>query len=502
MKMKKIFIAIIALITITSCSKDFLDQKPTDVVSNEDLEEMIASGKVEPLLKAYALGIYETMNTYQVTGAGHNQFGVMGVALMSDLWGRDMVMTDKGYGWFNSDYIFTHRDYTSRDAEFVWRTYYNTILKSNKVLEISEQVDEDKLSEAAKGYAMQAYGYRAYAYYQLVNLYQHTYKGHESEPAVPIVVAGMTDEEMGDNPRASVQAVYDLIKADLEKALRYSENFGRNTKYEMNESVIKGLMARMYLSLEDYTNAAKFAKEAREGQNVMSSSDYLKGFKEIDVDGVMWGAVNTINTGIVESGIVNFPSHISSDAYGYIGLTNTMYKAIDRSLFDEVSDTDIRKQSWTDKDDTENFYGKVVPKYSNFKFKRYNATNDNLNDYVFMRVAEMILIEAEAAAKGGGGDAAAILSELASERDPNYVSNGDILEEIYLQRRVELWGEGFSFIDLKRLKLGYDRGYEGTNHRNDAQFSKVSEENGFNLRIPITEINANKGISEGDNNPL
>ena len=312
----------------------------------------------------------------------------------------------------------------------------------------------------------------------------------------------MTDEEMGDNPRASVQAVYDLIKADLEKALRYSENFGRNTKYEMNESVIKGLMARMYLSLEDYTNAAKFAKEAREGQNVMSSSDYLKGFKEIDVDGVMWGAVNTINTGIVESGIVNFPSHISSDAYGYIGLTNTMYKAIDRSLFDEVSDTDIRKQSWTDKDDTENFYGKVVPKYSNFKFKRYNATNDNLNDYVFMRVAEMVLIEAEAAAKGGGGDAAAILSELASERDPNYVSSGDILEEIYLQRRVELWGEGFSFIDLKRLKLGYDRGYEGTNHRNDAQFSKTAEENGFNLRIPITEINANKGISEGDNNPL
>jgi len=506
MKMKKIFIAFIALITLASCSKDFLDKKPTDIVSNEDIEGMLESGDVGPLLRAYSFGIYETMNTYQITGSGHNQFGVMGVALMSDLWGADMVMTDKGYGWFNSDYTFTHRDYTSSDAEFIWRTYYNIILKSNKVLDIFEKYEEDKLDDVAKQAASQAYGHRAYAYYQLVNLYQHTYVGHETDLAVPIVVAGMTDEEMANNPRASVQDVYDLINSDLEKALKYTEGFIRNKRYEMDESVIKGLMARMYLSMEDYVNAVKYAREARDGKTVMPSSDYKKGFKEIDTDGVIWGSVNTINTPIVESGIVNFTSHISSDAYGYIGLTNSMYKAIDKNLYDEISDTDIRKQSWTNKDDTKNFYGSTVPKYTNFKFKRYNATNDNLNDYVFMRVSEMILIEAEAAANGGGGDAADILLELASVRDPNYVrstnTGSDLLEEIYTQKKIELWGEGFSFVDMKRRKLGYDRGYEGTNHRNDAQFSKTSEDNGFNLRIPITEINANNSISENDNNPL
>ena len=500
--MKKIFIAFIALITFASCSKDFLDQKPTNIVSNEDLEDMIASGKVEPLLRAYALGIYETMNTYMLSGSGHNQYGVMSVALMSDLWGQDMIMTDRGYNWNNSDYIHTHRDYTRADAEYIWRTYYNIILKSNKVLEVSEKVDEDKLSDEAKGYALQAYGYRAYAYYMLANLYQHTYVGHENDPAVPIVLPEMTDEELANNPRASVKDVYDLIEKDLKKALDYSEGYNRNEKYEMDGSVINGLLARMYLSMEKFEDAAKHAKDARAGLSIMSSDDYLKGFKDLSNPGVMWGAKNTINTPIVMSGIVNWISFISTDAYGYIGLTSSMYKAIDRSLFDNLGPDDIRHDSWTDRDDTRNYYGSVVPKYTNFKFKRYNQTNDNLNDYFFMRVAEMILIEAEAAAKGGGGDAQALLEEVLDARKGVMVEGKDVLENIYIQRRLELWGEGFSFIDLKRLKKGIHRNYPGTNHREDARFEVEPEANMFNLRIPISEINANNAISESDNNPL
>jgi len=500
--MKKIYIAFIALITLASCSKDFLDQKPTNIVSNEDLEDMIASGKVEPLLKAYSLGIYETMNTYMLSASRHNQYGVMSVALMSDLWGQDMIMTDRGYNWNNSDYIHTHRDYTRADAEFIWRTYYNIILKSNKVLEISEQVDEDKLSEEAKGYAMQAYGHRAYAYYMLANLYQHTYVGHENDPAVPLVKPGMTDEELSNNPRVSVEDVYTFIEKDLLKALEYSKTYTRNEKYEMDGSVINGLLARMYLSKEDFTKAGEYAAAARDGLSIMSADDYNKGFKELSNPGVMWGAKNTITTDIVMSGIVNFISFISSDAYGYIGLTNSMYKAIDKSLYEKLADGDIRKATWTDKDDTMNYYGNIVPKYTNFKFKRYNQTNDNLNDYFFMRAAEMVLIQAEAAAKGGPGDAQTFLNELLSARSGEMVAGEDVLENIYDQRRLELWGEGFSFIDLKRLKKGIHRDYTGTNHRSDARFEIPAEDNMFNLRIPISEINANNAISEGDNNPL
>jgi hypothetical protein len=80
-----------------------------------------------------------------------------------------------------------------------------------------------------------------------------------------------------------------------------------------------------------------------------------------------------------------------------------------------------------------------------------------------MRSAEMYLIEAEARARQGGQDAAArtALFNLNSLRDPNYVLSANsgqaLIDEIMFYRRVELWGEGFRFTDLKRLNLPLNR---------------------------------------------
>ena len=56
-------------------------------------------------------------------------------------------------------------------------------------------------------------------------------------------------------------------------------------------------------------------------------------------------------------------------------------------------------------------------------------------------------------------------------RDPNYVcpvsSTDDVVEEIVFQKRVELWGEGQSFFDIKRLNYSVTRGYVGTNFSDD-----------------------------------
>mgnify|MGYP000370431231 FL=1 len=49
-------------------------------------------------------------------------------------------------------------------------------------------------------------------------MYQHTYAGHENSLAVPIVTETMTDEDMQNNPRATVQQVYDQIMSDLNTA--------------------------------------------------------------------------------------------------------------------------------------------------------------------------------------------------------------------------------------------------------------------------------------------
>jgi len=86
----------------------------------------------------------------------------------------------------------------------------------------------------------------------------------------------------------------------------------------------------------------------------------------------------------------------------------------------------------------------------------------------FMRAAEMYLIEAEALANIPGREAEArqALYDLVATRDPAYVlstkSGAALMDEILTHRRVELWGEGFRFYDLKRLNLPLNR--NGANH--------------------------------------
>lgn len=73
----------------------------------------------------------------------------------------------------------------------------------------------------------------------------------------------------------------------------------------------------------------------------------------------------------------------------------------------------------------------------------------------YMRAGEMLLIEAEAAYHNSDySTTVSCLTELMAKRDPNYTipatSGEALLDEVKLQRRLELWGEGFNWFDYKR----------------------------------------------------
>jgi hypothetical protein len=70
----------------------------------------------------------------------------------------------------------------------------------------------------------------------------------------------------------------------------------------------------------------------------------------------------------------------------------------------------------------------------------------------------MYLIEAEALARSGKEtEAKDVLYIMARDRNPQYVKSTNagqaLIDEILVQRRIELWGEGRSWTDLKRLSL-------------------------------------------------
>lgn len=137
--------------------------------------------------------------------------------------------------------------------------------------------------------------------------------------------------------------------------------------------------------------------------------------------------------------------------------------------------------------------------YMTRKFLLVNPGNSN-GDLVLMRTAEMYLIEAEALARVGGKDAEArqALFTLANKRDASYTlstnSGQSLIDEILIQRRVELWAEGFRFYDLKRLNIGLDR--TGGNHDNSLAV-KMTEAAGTTewiFLIPKAEIEYSQGI--------
>ncbi|MEO7047657.1 MAG: RagB/SusD family nutrient uptake outer membrane protein, partial [Ferruginibacter sp.] len=123
-----------------------------------------------------------------------------------------------------------------------------------------------------------------------------------------------------------------------------------------------------------------------------------------------------------------------------------------------------------------------------------------IGDFPLMRASEMYLIEAEAKARMGGQDAAAAtaLFTLAKQRDPNYVLSSNtgtaLIDEIMIQRRVELWGEGFRFYDLKRLDLPLDR----SNSNHNASIARVinvpAGDKTWQFLIPQSEINNTNGV--------
>jgi hypothetical protein len=134
----------------------------------------------------------------------------------------------------------------------------------------------------------------------------------------------------------------------------------------------------------------------------------------------------------------------------------------------------------------------------NRKFRVAN-TALSIGDVPLMRASEMFLIEAEAQARNGqDAPARQALFTLAKQRDPNYVISGNsgqaLINEIMIQRRVELWGEGFRFYDLKRLNEPLDR--TGANH--NASLIGVSQvpagDITWQFLIPQSELNNTNGV--------
>ena len=124
---------------------------------------------------------------------------------------------------------------------------------------------------------------------------------------------------------------------------------------------------------------------------------------------------------------------------------------------------------------------------------------DITTDYIYMRIDEMYLLNAEAAAKTTRPtEARNRLTQLVSLRVPdasyiNALSDVDLLNEIYKQTRIELWGEGKSYLAMKRNQATINR---GPNHLFQAGVAVPYNDERLRFAIPQAEILNNPFINE------
>lgn len=484
--MKKYLLISLAVLSLimAGCAKEELETSPTNQTD---------AGKVfSDVENTFSLlnGVYRNFYTdgeLWSTGYPDENFGMSAIKINADLMGEDMVQRDPGSFWFVYDYLYWMRTSiagTSDHPYAYWSMFYQFINHANIILaKIDDVPGNDADRNNVKG---QALSIRAFSYFYLIQFYARTYKGHEDEPGVPIYTTP-SDKNSEGAGRGTVEDVYTRIRTDLDDALICFENASpRRHISHIDYYVASGLKSRVALVMEDWEAAADAAADALEapGVSLMNNSELLGGFNTVNNSEWMWGSeINDAQSTSWPSFFSHMDSHVSSS------YANDSRKLISAWLYDRIGENDVRKgwfqePVYSEDEEWENEAGPEV-NYYQLKF-RVKAAGSWASDYIYMRASEMYLNRAEAECmRGNYGDARDLLIEAIGYKDPDFaagldtIPNGNtvtigswsddlstmnLLDMILLQRRIELWGEGFRIFDVRRHKTGFIRNYPGNNH--------------------------------------
>ena len=472
-------------------------------------------------------------------------FGYSSFFLVRDVMGNDMTLSNTGSYYFTWYSCGTALGPQYAICQFPWTDYYGWINNCNTVIKMAGSNPSD-LHKSGAGIA---YAMRAMFYMDMARMFaQETYAMNKEAVTVPIVDEDES-RDLTHNPRATNEDMWNFIIADLDKAEEYIDGYQRENKYTPDLSVVYGLKARAYQTMEDWANAEKYAKLAQEGYNMLDEAQYTDRMEGFNTPNDSWMfAVRFRETDpcVTENdGDSSWPSIMCLEISPEVGMgyaSNYGYQmVIDRHLYETIPATDFRKKVFVDFniDDMESEEDMLdaLSAYSDhpewllesatgnetqtvggfsLKFRAGGGEEGRLVKYKgltvsvpLMRVEEMKLIEAEAAGMQDVERGRKLLEAFAKTRDPQYVygthkdaygnlSTSEFQNEVWWQRRVELWGEGFATFDIKRLNKGIIRSYARTNHPEGYRWNTQTPPQWMNLCIIATESDNNYSI---ENNP-
>ena len=429
-----------------------------------------------------------------------------------------------------------------------WYHYYQFIKATNDVI---SAVGDNETTAVQRGTAKT---FRAMYYLDMARLYDPLYAVSTERPSymtdlakvegltVPIVDENTSEADAANNPRTPRDEMFKFIFSDLDDAETCLKGVTPSAKNLPSLAVVYGLKARAYLWLggfEDnlytdvltgkaaYAKAAEYARKAitASGCTPLTEAEYcdpINGFNNANANNAwMWAMIQSSET--VLSNLHTWAAHMCTGAgWGY-GCGSQ--PGVRKASYERMSNTDFRKKlivgpntTYADYKDVTNLTesewkewgleGNGMYTYAHMKFRtnggeKQNSSTGNVVDIPMMRVEEMYLIEAEASEHVAPGSGKTLIASfMTAYRDPKYTvpAGADVVEEIIFQKRCELWGEGVLFFDFKRLDMGIDNAYDGSNTPGGLDFSTTGRCPAWNICIPLAEVQQNLAL-EGKNNP-
>jgi len=533
----------IGLVSFMSCNDDFLDHNPTDKISSDEL--LATEGSV----KAAVNGIYN-----KIGNPNNSYFSLyhLGFSKVNEVRAEDVMGNDLTW-WALFDGAYTYNS-TKADnlGPYIWDYSYAAIDQCNVIINDGlEAIDDD---DVRKDYIAQAKAIRAMVYWDLVGVFARPYiADNGASPGVLLI----TESEHGkSHPRTTVKAIYDQIFKDLTEAL--ADISSLNDQKRVNEAMINGLLARYYLDLNNYQNAMEHAEAAANSVDLMSADELRLGLSGLPSEGI-FTLVNTEDAyaeyrthtsywddydGMGKD--IRIPQEFAD-----------LFQAPNSDPGEPFPKGDIRRDffwsqyNWKNEPGWGYYYtGKALewegPDYGGAylsaqqdnsswgwpgrlymygKFPRQDfecsdiesyvktASHElvsnwgtvGLGNYVYMRSSEMVLVVAECAARlkqeTKAKNALRLIQARAFNVDtedyplsPN--SNQALIDEIMLEKRKELLGEGHRMRDVMRLRMDIQRFSTWTGK----DFISKDDPK-MQLPIPDSEIKVNSALDEDDQNP-
>lgn len=358
---------------------------------------------------------------------------------------------------------------------YIWRKIYVAQANANNIIEYGPSVADAYPTQRdyCNNIVGQALLIRAMCHFDQCRAYAqpYNYTADASHLGVPIL---LRTPGANDTPsRATVKQVYDQVLSDLQQAATLLTDDVATSRFYGSRQAVNCMFSRVYLYMEDWENALKYARQAIGTQQLAQGDDYLGMFDDLNKPGE---AIFRLSGSKMSGYLKSFYENSCLPADTLLSLFDASDLRL-RLLRDATGAKRCRKYSAT-----------VVP-----------DNEPKRDDPVLFRLSEEYLNAAEAACQLGQYSVArqyirAIVERAVGTAKADAVmtatTDNQLLQLVRLERVKELCFEGHNFFDLTRWKQNLVREQSTTS---TVKFMPYPND-WFVLPLPQDELNANTNM--------